>query len=177
LRSQARVEFTLLLTFLFLMFVMMFVVLGQRLIHINEDRRDQQVNEILDTIVDEVKLAQGVENGYKRPFFLPKEVMGKPYLLDVENHDTLIVTLDGKPYVRYLPTYVMGGFCNYTGGTTFNLSISKEFDMVSLSSCYNCTYSYAQCANAQTMGLCDTMDTFFPGFKKICQNGHCKCLA
>jgi hypothetical protein len=162
--------------FLFLIFIMTYIVLGQRIIHLNEDKRQETVIQIQNTILDEIRLAQSVENGYKRPFSLPREIMGVPFNLTIENHSTLVINMEGKDYTKGLPTFVMGGFCmNGTSGPRYNLSISRDFDIVSVSSCYNCTYSYAQCANAQMMGLCDSMDTFFAGFKSVCCSGHCRC--
>lgn len=177
MRGQASVEFTLLLTFLFLIFVTTYIVLGERMIHINQQKRDERVMEIQKTIIDEIKLAQSVENGYKRPFYLPRQIMGKPYTIEIVNHTALIISIDNGSYAYGLPTFVMGGFCmNNTGGAYYNLSISRESDIVSLSSCYNCTYSYAWCANAQKMGLCGDIDTWFPGSLDVCRKGHCKCL-
>jgi hypothetical protein len=177
-RAQAAVEFSLLITFLFLVFIVLFVVIGQRMIQMNADKTSAEVDQILDTMVEEVKLAQGVENGYKRPFQLHKELSGRPYTLNISDNSILELDMEGISYYRILPTFVMGGFCfNATTdkGDFYNLSVTRDYDIISLSSCYNCTYSYAQCANADNMTLCDAMEGFFPGFKKICCDGHCKC--
>jgi hypothetical protein len=152
-------------------------VLGQRLVFLNEDKKLETIVEIQNVILDEVQLAQTVENGYRRPFYLPKQVQGVPFSLNIENHTTLVITMEGKDYVKALPAFVMGGFCNNnnTNESRFNLSVSRDFDVVSLSSCYECAYSYAQCANAELMGLCAAMDGFFPGFNSTCCSGHCRC--
>ena len=155
----------------------MFAVFGQRMVDITKDNEDKAVNDVLDVIVDEVKLAKSVEDGYKRKFNLPKSVMDYDYEnITIDNYRELVITYKNKEYVRILPDYVVGGFCFKQNNLPYyELAVTKFADIISVSSCFNCSYSFAICANAEKYGWCVMQDTLFPGFNETCCTGHCKC--
>jgi hypothetical protein len=180
--SQASLEFTVLLSFLFLVFVTMFIVLGVRMSHINRDKNIEALGQVKTIIMDEVWLGATVEDGYKRQFQLPREVNGLSLNISVENDTFLFLMLGNETDSAGLPSFAVGGFCfKGLGGPFYNLSVTRGADIVSLSSCYNCTWSYAECSNAEKLDFgasgtgCDVYNAWFPGFKDICCNGHCKC--
>ncbi len=170
-------EFTILLVFTTIIFLSLFVILGHRMANINKDNEDQTVETLMDMITNEVDIAGTVENGYMRRFEVPKTIYGNDYNLSIDNHDELVVTYNGKQYVKFLPSYVMGGFCFNSSDDSpyYGLSVSRYEDVVSLSSCFDCGWSYAVCANAEDYGLCSVQEALYPGFNETCCKGHCKC--
>lgn len=170
-------EFIILLVFTTIIFLTLFVVLGQRMADINSDKEDNTVVSLRDMIVDEVDIAGTVENGYNRKFLVPKTIFGNSYNLSIDNQNELVIIYNDKPYVKYLPGYVMGGFCfnSSDSGAYYELAVSKFEDVVSLSSCFDCGWSYAVCANAEKFGLCSVQEALYPGFNETCCKGHCKC--
>jgi hypothetical protein len=164
------------LSFLFLLFIAMFMVLGYNLGNIAKDKTNQRLNEIKGIVMDEVRLAGTLQNGYKRQFQIPREIDGKALTLSVENDTFLYLKLGDEPASDGLPYYAVGGFCFGTQtGPYYNLSVTREGDIVSLSSCFNCSITYASCTNAEKMGMCDAIEGLEPGYKKTCCNGYGKC--
>jgi len=178
MKGQATLEFIILLVFSTMIFLSLFIVLGQRMVDLNEDKEERTIRQLMDVIVDEVSVAQTVEDGYKRKFLVPKQIYGDPYEINVTNHFELTVKFNNKEYVEFLPAYVMGGFCFDPADTSnfYELSVSKSLGIVSLSSCFDCGWSYAVCANAEKDGLCKFQDDLWGGgFNETCCTGHCKC--
>jgi hypothetical protein len=159
-------------------FLLTFVLLGQRMADLNKEKQSQSIEEILDRVYDEVSLAQTVENGYLRKFRVPKQVMGEDYTMSVDEIGWMIIYYNNATYQKAMPQPMAGGFCLKANSVNYyNLTVSKEADLVSLSSCTDCGYSYAVCMNADKNGWCDWLSDpgMFPGFNETCCNDHCKC--
>jgi hypothetical protein len=179
-RGQASTEFTLLIGFLMLTFLIMFVLFSERIKDISKDNLDKTMNNFENIIGDEVKTAYTVEDGYRKEFTLLKNILGETYNLSILDSTILVVNYTGNQHTMFLPGYVKGGFClNPTTDTDpyyYHVIITKNAGIVSVSSCPDCAYSYAMCDNAdRNPGMCDWMESFFPGFKTECCNGNCKC--
>lgn len=180
-RGQATLEFTVLLMFATMIFTTMFIVLGQRLATVTLEQEEAAAMLVQDRILDEIKLAMSVEDGYHRRFQLPKTINGKEYNLTVERHKVLVLDYNDNDYTRFLPTYVMGGFCfddDDKESNFYEVAIEKQEGMVSVSSTYNASYPYTVCANAEDAGLCIAFSTppaGIPGFKESCCRDHCRC--
>jgi len=179
MRSQTTLEFTLLFIFLSLVFLILFIVLGQRMVSLNLEKESDLVRGVLDTVYDEVALAQTVENGYKRKFNIPKTVMGNTYNLSIDNVGIITMSYNNREYHgKKLEQPMVGGFCPDTSQYPYyNFTVSKEAGIVSLASCFNCRYSYAVCYNAELNNWCDWLSqpALFPGFNVTCCSDHCLC--
>jgi len=157
---------------------MLFVVLGQRMAELNNEKKIETIEAYQQRIYDEVEIALSVENGYLRRFQIPKTILNSEINLSVEDDGSLTLYYGGKKYSKFLPQPMVGGFCfNDTGLNFFNLTVSKDADLVSLSSCVDCRYSYAVCNNAEDNGWCDWLSSpgLFPGFNETCCSDHCLC--
>ena len=148
-----------------------FVFLGQRMAQLNKDQQIDTIDSILNRVRDEVALAQVVENGYLRHFKVPSNIMGEEYSIIVDESGWVIITFQNSTYYKAMPQPMVGGFClTETDYNYLNLTVSKDDDLVSLSSCADCSYSYAECKDAEDNSSCDV-----PGFNETCCSDHCKC--
>lgn len=160
-----------------LIFLVLFIAFSTRLTDLNKENREQAIYEVLDLVVDEVEVASTVKDGYRRKFTIPNSIFGNNYTINITGNRLLEIKYDAIVYPKYLPTYVMGGFC-FSGAEEYGgyeLAVTKDRGIVSLSSCFNCSYSYAMCANAEANGLCAFTDSISPGFNESCCRGHCRC--
>ena len=178
MKSQATLEFTLLFVFLAGVFLLVFIILGQRMVDLNREKELETVENIQERISGEVELAISVENGYIRRFQIPRVIYGVEYNMTVDPTGWLVIILNNRTYQKKLPQPMVGGFCFKDTDLNFiNLTVRKEADLVSLSSCFDCSYSYAVCLNAEHNGWCDWLSGpgLFPGFNETCCNDHCLC--
>jgi hypothetical protein len=106
--------------------------------------------------------------------------MGEEMFLSIDPGGILEIEVNNKTFQKSLPQPMVGGFCfnktldeyNY-----YDIAVVKEADIVSVSSCTNCSYSYAVCDNAEKNGWCNLLSTvgLFPGLNTTCCTGHCLC--
>ncbi len=163
-----------------MIFTLIFVALGQRMVDLNDQRRSDLVGNIQQRVYDEVEIARSVEDGYKRGFTIPRTIMGEDYTISVDDYGMLTINYYNKSYFKALPQPMMGGFCfspTEQKYDYYDLTVTKDAGVVSLSSCFNCSYSYAVCKNAEKNGWCDWLSRpeLFPGFNSSCCSGHCLC--
>ncbi len=164
--------------FVTIVFLTAFVFLGMRLVDLNKDKEQDAAEHIAERIFDEALLAQGVEDGYFRRFKVQKYILGKEINLSIDEVGTLILTVQDSQYYKDLPQPLIGGFCyNGTDRNYYNVTITRESGIVSVSSCQDCRYSYAMCKNAEDMLWCDWLSDpgLFPGFNETCCADHCLC--
>jgi len=159
------------------MFLLMFIILGQRMVDINREQQLASVDAIADLVYDEVSLAQTVRDGYFRRFEVPRTIMGEPYNMSVEAGD-LYIRYRGEDSLKVLPQPLLGGFCfPHSGLNYYNITITRDAGIVSMSSCAECRYSYAVCYNAEDNNWCDLLSgpSLLPGFNESCCTDHCLC--
>jgi hypothetical protein len=88
-RGQSSVEFTILISFMFFVFIVFFSIMSNRLAEIRDNNDRLLLNDIGDYIKSEISLAAGSEDGYYRQFEIPRLLAGKPYKIEVVNLSTL----------------------------------------------------------------------------------------
>jgi len=147
------------------------------MVDINRDKQIEAIQIIQAQIVDEVRLAQSVDDGYLRRFKVSKLILGNTLNLSVEE-GVLNIRYLNQDYAKYLPQPMVGGFCyNNSDQIYFNVTVSKNAGLVSLSSCTDCRYSYAVCMNAEKNSWCDWLSqpSLFPGLNETCCSDNCLC--
>jgi hypothetical protein len=167
----------MMISFLMLVFLLTFVFISKNVIEASNDSFEKSMDNFQELIIEEVRIAYTVENGYTRKFTIPKTIEQNYYNMSIDEGIQFTIRLKGKTYSKFLPGYVRGGFCFNRDFDPFfhHLMITKEAGIVSLSTCPDCGYSYYMCHNAQDMGFCDIMEAMSPGFRAECCDGHCKC--
>jgi hypothetical protein len=177
MRGQATLEFTILFSFISIIFITVFVILGNRMVDLNREKQLESITAIQEIIMDEVELAHSVEDGYFRVFQVPNTILGEDYNMSIAG-SMLNINFHGEDHGKTLPQPAVGGFCfpasrlNY-----YNISIMRQSGVVSVSSCSECRYSYAVCQNAEDNGWCDWLSSpmLLPGFNETCCEDHCVC--
>lgn len=167
----------MMVSFLMLVFLITFVFMSQRSIETSRQNFDRTVSNFQQLVVEEVKIAYTVEDGYARQFLIPKSIESDNYTMTIEGGIQFSVNVSGKTYSTILPGYVRGGFCMKRDfdPSYYHIMITKDAGIVSLSTCPDCGYSYYMCSNAEVAGWCPVMDAMSPGFITECCDGHCKC--
>ena len=164
-KSQSAIEFISLLAFMFLVFLAFFAVITSNILNAKDRERLEIAEDIAAMAKNEIDLAISAANGYKRSFELPIKVGGNAYDIGIIENRELVVSYVDKEHVSFLPQ-VCGDFFIPTN------EISKEKNIV----CVNANLDETQCANAESLGLCDQLDTtFLPGTKCCCQLRYNKC--
>ncbi|MBI5392967.1 hypothetical protein HZA96_03795 [Candidatus Woesearchaeota archaeon] len=123
-RAQTALEFIFMFSFLFILFIGMMGALSSQLHDVKLEHEFQQLQSIQDYIIQELKLAKTVGEGYYRTFNLPQTIGSEDYQISIENNMSLVITLNEHEYVKILPFNVTG---NLTQGEN---NITKQGDTI-----------------------------------------------
>ncbi|MBS3137301.1 hypothetical protein J4232_02620 [Candidatus Woesearchaeota archaeon] len=123
-RAQTALEFIFMFSFLFILFIGMMGALSSQLHDVKLDHEFIQLQSIQDYIIQELKLAKTVGEGYFRTFQLPQTIGSEDYEISIENNMSLVVTLNEREYIKILPFNVTG---NLTKGEN---NITKQGDTI-----------------------------------------------
>lgn len=166
-KSQFAIEFVVLMAVMFIVFLGFIAVITSNVLNSKEKERLQITEDIAAMAKNEIDLALGASNGYKRSFEMPIKVAGSGYSIKIVENRELIVNYADKESVSFLPQ-----LC----GDIFVPSneISKENNVV----CVNANLDETQCSNAEADGICDILDdTFLPGTKCCCRSRYNLCMS
>lgn len=83
-KAQGALEFILLFSFIFIIFMAMFVVFNKRLVAISRESEEIQLQKIQDQIIAELETAKTVHDGFLRTFMLPELYLGHKYNITLE---------------------------------------------------------------------------------------------
>ncbi|MBI4150299.1 hypothetical protein HY488_02750 [Candidatus Woesearchaeota archaeon] len=82
-RAQSSLEFAVLIGMFMIMFVVFFYVLSDRMLAFHEQRNARAANDIIYKVQNEFNLALKVHDGYNRTFWLPLELYGREYAIQL----------------------------------------------------------------------------------------------
>ena len=99
----------LLISFTFLIAIVFIYALQYRLAAAQNDRIDEQMDQVANLIVNEIQIANGVQNGYSRVFFLPKSISGVEYQVNLLGSEELVIYYLNREKVVFLDDNVRGG--------------------------------------------------------------------
>lgn len=164
--AQFAIEFVVLLAFMFFVFVGFMAVATSKVSDAKAAERQKVAKDIAEVVMNEIRIASSVANGYLRAFTLPPRLEGVEYNVEILENRELIVNYLDKEHVSFLPENVCGDV--YIP----NNEISKEKGIV----CINSNLDRNQCDNAQNLGLCDKIDEeVLRGSKCCCCRRHGLC--
>jgi len=107
-------EFVILTGFMLLAFLIFYIVIQSKLVEANKDNVDTSAKQVELLVVNELKLAESVTDGYYREFELPSNVDGLDYTVDiipgVSNTPEIVIKYNGKERVYF----VSGGYVDNT---------------------------------------------------------------
>jgi uncharacterized protein (UPF0333 family) len=119
-RGQSTIEFTVLFSFMILMFSVFFVLIGQKLVELRTERSYEILKELKNIVENEVELARIAEDGYMRSFRLPFTVDNINYNISIVNNTELVITIGDKETFAHLPENVSGNIDRGTNNITKN---------------------------------------------------------
>ena len=102
IKSQAAMEFILLLAILLGIFLVFFIKITDEAVNISKEKEYEIVKDIAHMIQVEITSSFYLENGYRRTIILPETMEGINYSLNITN-DNIVVTSRNHEYVLYIP--------------------------------------------------------------------------
>jgi hypothetical protein len=110
-KAQTSMEFVILTGFMLLAFLVFYVVIQSKLVEANRDSIDRAAKQVETLVVNELKVAESVTDGYYREFELPSRVNNMDYVVKiipgVSNTPEIVVQYNGRERVYFVPqTYV-----------------------------------------------------------------------
>ncbi len=107
-KGQSTIEFTILMSFMVLMFSVFFILIGERLVDLQGERDYEIAKAIKDVVDTEIRVAKSVEDGYFRTFYLPGTVSNVRYEIEIINSTELVVKVRDKETVLRIPKDTYG---------------------------------------------------------------------
>jgi hypothetical protein len=108
IKGQSAIEFVIIVTAVLFLFVgFLYFVYGK----ISESKYESisaQVNEVALTVQDEINLASNSPDGYFRTFFIPLNIAGNDYQINILENSVYVRTDDGRHAVALPVSYVVG---------------------------------------------------------------------
>ncbi|MFP4111668.1 MAG: hypothetical protein ACLFPQ_06650 [Candidatus Woesearchaeota archaeon] len=86
-KSQAGIEFTVLIGFMMFVFVMIFFALSDNIGDANQKDQKRKVYELADYLDNEIRLASLVEDGYYKELQLPGTIDGMNYNININPYN------------------------------------------------------------------------------------------
>src|SRR3989338_7112154 len=106
--AQFSIEFIMLISFMFLVFLGFIAVVTSRIIEAKENERQQIAEDIAALARNEIDIAKSMTDGYARNFAIPAKIKGNSYTIKIINDRELVVKYLDKEYVEFLPEKVVG---------------------------------------------------------------------
>ena len=107
-KAQTSLEFVVLTGFMILAFLTFYIVIQSKLLEANRDSTDIAVKQIETLVVNEIKVAESVTDGYYREFELPQRVNGVEYTISIisglgSNTPEIVTKYNGRERVYFVP--------------------------------------------------------------------------
>lgn len=99
-RSQASIEFTIIMGIMFFVFIGFVAITSSRMIELQEERFYDNLKVTGEYSEHELEIASIMDDGYQRQFFVPRTAFGKDYNITLFNKSAIV----GKTflYVHYV---------------------------------------------------------------------------
>ncbi len=111
-KSQFTIEFAILISFMFIVFVGFFAIVSYKLNEARETEKQQKIGNIAVLVGNEIKLANSVNDGYVKTFKLPAKIDGNDYRISILENRELVVEYPllnpEYEYVLFLPANIRG---------------------------------------------------------------------
>ena len=132
-KSQSTVEFVLLATFMLFVFLAFFIMVQEKMGIRNQEQTDEYSQQVMNVVVNEIKLAESVSDNYYKEFVLPNNINGFEYSVSVvpgvgDSSEIVIRYPDNREKIYFLETYVNR---NSTIGVGLN-NISKNNGIIKI---------------------------------------------
>lgn len=85
-KSQSAIEFSILMSVMFLIFTIFFFAVGIKLSDIQRNNEISLLEDLGTYVQNELRLASSAEDGYYREFELPKTLFGRDYDIEISDY-------------------------------------------------------------------------------------------
>lgn len=102
-KAQGAVEFVIIASFLLVIFVSVVSIMNVRTADAKQKETQNEMKKVSESVREEIDLALSVEDGYVRHFTLPYRIDDKDYDIRMIANREIVVSIDGKEYVVFLP--------------------------------------------------------------------------
>jgi hypothetical protein len=113
-------EFVILTGFMLLAFLVFYIVIQSKLVEANTNNVDSAAKQVELLVVNELKMAESVTDGYYREFELPSKIGGINYAISimpgVSNTPEIVVKYNGRERVYFVSQ--VNGSAGYVDGTS-----------------------------------------------------------
>lgn len=109
MRAQTSTEFVILTTFMLLAFLVFAFFIQQKMIDEVSKKNDIIAQDILDNVVNEIRLAESVSDNYERTFTLPYSPEGLSYNIIINSDlagSEIVITYDNKEKIYFLDAQI-----------------------------------------------------------------------
>lgn len=119
-KAQTSMEFVILTGFMLIAFLMFYIVIQIQLIEANRDKLDITAKQVETLVINEIKVAESVTDGYYREFYLPTNIQGLDYnikiLSGVGGTPEIVIKYSNKERVHFLSQGYINGSSNIAKG-------------------------------------------------------------
>ena len=117
MKSQAAVEFLIVLGFVLFFFVLFFIALNQNMSEKYREEEEIVVKNLALSIQDEINLASGATDGYSRQFKIDETLYGRTYYINI---------IDERIYIRTEKAAISLPVSNLTGNIKIGINVIKK---------------------------------------------------
>jgi hypothetical protein len=105
-KAQTSMEFVILTGFMIIAFSVFYITIQAKLVEANRDSTDISARQVETLVVNEIKVAESVGDGYYREFELPQRVNGLDYNVSIMSGmggmPEVVVKYNGKERVYFV---------------------------------------------------------------------------
>jgi uncharacterized protein (UPF0333 family) len=109
-KAQTSMEFVILTGFMLLAFLIFYVVIQSKLVEANQNSIDVAAKQVEIIVVNELKVAESVTDGYYREFELPQRINGINYSVAIvpgpssgpRDIPEIVITYNGRERVYFI---------------------------------------------------------------------------
>ncbi len=119
-KAQSSMEFVILTGFMLVSFLVFYIVIQGKIVDANKNALDMNAKQVETLIINELKVAESVTDGYYREFELPRTIQGMNYtaqiLSGVGGTPEIVITYSNKERVYFVPQGYIDSFSNISQG-------------------------------------------------------------
>ncbi|MGV8086575.1 MAG: hypothetical protein ACP5N1_03005 [Candidatus Woesearchaeota archaeon] len=119
-KAQTSMEFVILTGFMLMAFLVFYIVIQIQLVEANRDKLDITAKQVETLVVNEIKIAESVTDGYYRDFYLPLNIQGIEYTIEVLSGvggtPEIVVKYSNKERVYFVSQGYINGSSNVAKG-------------------------------------------------------------
>jgi hypothetical protein len=113
-------EFVILTGFMLIAFLSFYMIIQSKLVEANRDTTDRAAKQIETMVVNELRVAESVTDGYYREFELPQRINGMEYSISIMSGvggtPEVVTKYSGKERVYFVPQGYVDGASNVAKG-------------------------------------------------------------